>query len=49
VITNINGIYDKDKLQENARAFCEADAALDKSSESYKLCQKLIEEKVSRI
>ncbi len=49
VITNINGIYDKMKLQDNARAFCEADATLNKSSESYKLCCKLIEEKVSRI
>jgi len=49
VVTNINGIYDKKKLQENARTFCEADDTLDKSSESYKLCCKLIEEKVSRI
>jgi carbonic anhydrase len=49
VVTNINGVYDKMKLQENARTFCEADATLNKSSDSYKLCCKLIEEKVSRI
>ncbi len=49
VVTNINGIYDKKKLQENARAFCEIDDTLDKTSESYKLCYKLIEEKVNRI
>jgi len=49
VITNINGVDDKNKLQENARNFCEADDTLDKSSEAYKLCYKLIEEKVSRI
>ncbi len=49
VVTNINGIYDKKKLQENARAFCETDDTLDKTSESYKLCYKLIEEKVNRI
>jgi carbonic anhydrase len=49
VVTNINGIYDKNKLQESARDFCEADATLNKSSETYKLCRKLIEEKVSRI
>ncbi len=49
VITNINGIDDKNKLQENARNLCEADNTLDKSSEAYKLCYKLIEEKVSRI
>jgi len=49
VVTNINGIYEKKKLQENARASCEADDTLDKSSETYKLCYKLIEEKVSRI
>ena len=49
VITNINGVCDKAKLQENARAFCEADAILNKSSETHKLCCKLIEEKVLRI
>ena len=49
VVTNINGIYEREKLQENARAFCEADATLNKSNETYKLCCKLIEEKVSRI
>ncbi|MBT5307070.1 MAG: carbonic anhydrase [Candidatus Scalindua sp.] len=49
VVTNINGIDEKKKLQENARNFCAADATLDKSSETYKLCYKLIEEKVSRI
>ncbi len=49
VVTNINGIDEKKKLQENARTFCAADASLDKSSETYKLCCKLIEEKVSRI
>ncbi len=49
VVTNINGIYEREKLQENARAFCKADATLNKSSETYKLCCKLIEEKVSRI
>ncbi len=49
VITNINGVDDKNKLQENARNFCETDDTLDKSSEAYKLCYKLIEEKVSRI
>ena len=49
VVTNINGIYEKKKLQENARTFCEADATLNKSSETYKLCCKLIEEKVTRI
>ncbi|GAX59238.1 carbonic anhydrase [Candidatus Scalindua japonica] len=49
VVTNINGIYEEKKLQESAMAFCETDNTLDKSSESYKLCCKLIEEKVSRI
>ena len=49
VVTNINGIDEKNKLQENTRNFCAADATLDKSSEAYKLCYKLIEEKVSRI
>lgn len=49
VVTNINGIYDKKKLQENARIFCETADSLDKSSESYKLCCELIEEKVNRI
>ncbi len=43
VVTNINGIYDKNKLQESARDFCEADATLNKSSESYKLCFTFIE------
>ncbi len=49
VVTNINGIYEEKKLQENVRNFCAADATLDKSSETYKLCCKLIEEKVLRI
>ena len=49
MVTNINGIDEKKKLQENARTFCAADANLDKSSETYKLCCKLIEEKVNRI
>jgi carbonic anhydrase len=49
VITNINGIYNKEKLQESARISCETDDSLNKSSEAYKLCCKLIEEKVSRI
>ncbi len=49
VITNINGINDKMKLQENARTYCEADDTFDKSGELYTLCCKLIEEKVSRI
>ncbi len=49
VVTNINGIYEKKKLQENARTFCESDVTLDKTSDSYKLCCKLIKEKVNRI
>lgn len=49
VVTNINGICEREKIQENARAFCAADATLNKSSETYKLCCKLIEEKVTRI
>jgi carbonic anhydrase len=49
VVTNINGIYDRETLQDSARTFCDADATLDKSSETYKLCCKLIEEKVTRI
>lgn len=49
VVTNINGTDDKKKIQENVRAFCAADATLNKSSETYKLCCELIEEKVSRI
>ncbi len=49
VVTNINGIYDKKKLQRKAKIFCETDDTLDKSSESYKLCRSLIEEKVTRI
>lgn len=49
VVTNINGIYDRKKLQENARIFCESDDTLNKNSESFKLCCKLIKEKVNRI
>ncbi|MCP4266293.1 MAG: carbonic anhydrase [Candidatus Brocadiaceae bacterium] len=49
VVTNINGIYEKKKLQANARIFCENDNTLDKNSESFKLCCKLIQEKVNRI
>ena len=49
VVTNINGIYEKKKLQENTRTFCEADDTVNKSSESYKLCCRLIEEKITRI
>ncbi len=49
VVTNINGIYEKKKLQENARTLCESDDTLNKTSDSYKLCFKLIEEKVNRI
>jgi len=49
VVTNINGTCDTKKLQESTRFFCETDDTLDKSSESYKLCCKLIEEKVNRI
>ncbi len=49
VVTNINGMYEEKKIQENVRSICEADPTLDKSSDTYKLCCKLIEEKVSRI
>ena len=49
VVTNINGIYEKKKLQENIIAFCEKDDIVNKSTESYKLCCRLIEEKVTRI
>jgi carbonic anhydrase len=49
VVTNINGICESKKLQENARNFCETDDTVNKSSDSYKLCCKLIEEKVIRI
>ncbi len=49
MITNINGIREEKKLQEHTRAFCETDNTFDNSSETYKLCCRLIEEKVARI
>ncbi len=49
VITNINGICEEKKLQEHTRTFCDADDTFDKTSETYKLFYKLIEEKVTRI
>ncbi|MCF6148634.1 MAG: carbonic anhydrase [Candidatus Kuenenia sp.] len=49
IVTNINGIYDKNKLKECAMAFYETDDTLDKSGEVYNLCCKLIDEKVNRI
>jgi carbonic anhydrase len=49
VVTNINGICEEKKLQEHIRTFCDADDTFDKTSDTYKLCYKLIEEKVTRI
>ena len=49
VVTNINGICEEKKLQEHTRTFCNADDTFDKTSETYKLIYKLIEEKVTRI
>ncbi|MCP5007144.1 MAG: carbonic anhydrase, partial [Planctomycetes bacterium] len=49
IVTNLNGIHERMKLQENVRIICKTVAALDKSGESYKVCCELIEEKVRRI